>query len=312
MSRSPFVRHFRGYKLGAVGEHKDSSQPGAIGGLKFVRKGCVDDLVDSRTLHDISGIADPIERARAVSRAMVEQQGLSEEAARIRRGAIAEAREAGHTLEEIAKALGVTPGRVSQMRKGPIARAPEQPMARGPRVLVQRALPTDPGTRGSKSLFLSEAQRQGIRPDRKMLYVGTEPAAEHVAACLRAVPGDEVIARRKLMLADEVPVRIATSYFRADLFSGTRIAEPEFVQPSLQSAIEALGYAFGHAEETLTSRPATRFEADTLALDPGEWVVQVLRASYSSEDTPIHTLETICAATRHIFTIGQVGALDEF
>jgi GntR family transcriptional regulator len=268
--------------------------------------------VDLRTLRDISAIADPIERARAISRAMTEQQGLTEEAARIRRGAIAEAREAGHTLEEIAKALGVTPGRVSQMRKGPAAKAPESAVSQGAKVIVQRALPTDPATRGSMSLFLTEAERQGIKPGRAMLYVGKEPASEHVAACLQVDSGEEIIARRKMMTANDVPVRIATSYFRADLFTRTRIAEPEFVKPSLQAAIEALGYCFGHAEETLTSRPATRFEADTLKLDPGEWVVQVLRASYSAEGTPIHTLETICAATRHIFTIGQVGGLDEF
>jgi GntR family transcriptional regulator len=41
-------------------------------------------------------------------------------------------------------------------------------------------------------------------------------------------------------------------------------------------------------------------------------VVQVLRASYSGEDTPIHTLETICAATRHVLPIGQVAGVDEF
>lgn len=268
--------------------------------------------MDSRTLRDISAISDPVERARAITRAMTEAQGLTEEAARIRRGAIAEAREAGHTLEDIARAIGVTPGRVSQMGKGPAAKAPAAPTSRGPRVIVQRALPTDPATRGSKSLFLTEAARQGITPGRRMLYIGLEPATEHVAACLRVEPGEDVLARRKLMTANDVPVRIATSYFRADLFGDTRIAEPEFVKPSLQSAITALGYAFGHAEETLTARPATRFEADTLDLDPGEWVVQVLRASYSTEGTPIHTLETICAATRHIFTIGQVGGVDEF
>lgn len=268
--------------------------------------------MDLRTLRDISAIADPIERARAISRAMTEQQGLTEEAARIRRGAIAEAREAGHTLEDIAKALGVSPGRVSQMRKGPVAKAPAAPVSQAPQVIVQRALPTDPATRGSVSLFLTEAERQGITPGRKMLYIGTEPASEHVAACLRVESGDDVLARRKMMMANEVPVRIATSYFRVDLFGDTRLAEPDFVKPSLQAAVEALGYTFGHAEETLTARPATRFEADTLQLDPGEWVVQVLRASYSSEGTPVHTLETICAATRHIFTIGQVGGLDEF
>ncbi|GAA3443592.1 UTRA domain-containing protein [Planomonospora venezuelensis] len=95
-------------------------------------------------------------------------------------------------------------------------------------------------------------------------------------------------------------------------FGETRIAEPESVKPSLQSALVALGYAFGHAEENLTARPPTSFEYDTLELEPGEWVVQVLRAGYSSEDTPVHVLETICAATRHIFPIGQVSGYDEF
>ncbi|MFG1681465.1 UTRA domain-containing protein [Nonomuraea sp. NPDC049269] len=234
------------------------------------------------------------------------------EAAKMRRQAVAEARESGMSLEELAGRLGVSPGRISQMGKGPAARAPEGPAAPAPRVLVQRALPTEPAVRGSKSLFLAEAERQGLKAGRRMLYVGLEAAGDHVAACLRVEPGTEIVARRKMMTANDVPVRIATSYFRADLFGDTRLAEPEFVQPSLQSALIALGHAFGHAEENLTARPPTPFERETLELEPGEWIVQVLRASYSTEDTAVHVLETICAANRHIFPIGQVSGYDEF
>lgn len=61
-----------------------------------------------------------------------------------------------------------------------------------------------------------------------------------------------------------------------------------------------------------TTRRPTPFKADTLELEAGEWIVQILRASYSAEDTPVHTLETICAATRHIFPIGQAAGTDEF
>jgi DNA-binding GntR family transcriptional regulator len=242
---------------------------------------------------------------------MTQDQASVTEAARYRRQAIAEAREKGATLEQIATKLGVTPGRVSQMRKG-AAQAPEASTTRAPRVLVQRALPTEPAIRGSVSLFLMEAERQGIKADRRMLYIGLEPASEHVAACLRVELGTDVVARRKLMTANDVPVRIATSFFRADLFADTRMAEPEFVRPSLQAALEDLGYRFGHAEENLTARQPTEFERTTLELDPDEWVVQVLRASYSGEGTPVHTLETICAATRHVFPIGQVAGADEF
>lgn len=91
-----------------------------------------------------------------------------------------------------------------------------------------------------------------------------------------------------------------------------RSCRPEFVTPSLQHALRELGYAFGYAEETLTARPPTHPEASTLELDPGEWVVQVLRTSHSTESTPVHALETVCAASRHTFTIGQIAGLDEF
>jgi DNA-binding GntR family transcriptional regulator len=268
--------------------------------------------VNLNTLHEIATISDPIERARALGRAMTEQQSLVEEAARMRRQAIAEARETGHRLEEIANVLGVSPGRISQMRKGPASRAPQPPADAKPQVIVHRALPSASSVHGPTSAFVSAAERQGLRPGVRILFVGTEPSSEHVATCLRIQAGDEVIARRRMVLADEVPVRLVTSYFRADLFAGTCVAEPELIRPSLRECLESLGHSFGHAEETLMARPATRSEIDTLELDQGEWAVQVLRASYSSDDTPVHMQESVCAASRHIFTVSQAGGEREF
>ncbi|MFF4417414.1 GntR family transcriptional regulator [Streptosporangium sp. NPDC001559] len=183
---------------------------------------------------------------------------------------------------------------------------------RAPRVVVRRSLPTQPAVRGSASLFMTEAAAQGITPGRRMLGVGREPASGDVAAALRVEPGTDVLARRKLLLAGDVPVRIATSYFRLDLFGGTPLCDPDFVRPTLQAGIEALGHRFGHAEEHLVARPPSGFEAVTLELDPGEWIVQVLRASYGDDDTPVHVLETICAASRHVFVVAQVTGADEF
>jgi hypothetical protein len=49
-----------------------------------------------------------------------------------------------------------------------------------------------------------------------------------------------------------------------------------------------------------------------LELAAGEWVVQIPRTGYSTEDTPVHALETVRASTRHIVPIGQVAGTDEF
>src|SRR5699024_179684 len=114
-----------------------------------------------------------------------------------------------------------------------------------------------------------------------------------------------------LPISNSVPVRISTSYFRVDVGENTRLDGEGFVLPTLQAAIEDLGHQFGHATETLTVRPPTPYEVDLLDI-PGEWVVQVLRVSYSSEDVPVHALETICAATRHTFSIGQAVGSDQF
>src|SRR5690242_21179163 len=100
---------------------------------------------------------------------MAEQQGLVEEAARMRRQAIAEARETGHRLEEIANVLGVSPGRISQMRKGPTSRAPEPPAEPGPRVIVQRSLPAEPGLGGPARAHIAAAERQGVELEMRVL-----------------------------------------------------------------------------------------------------------------------------------------------
>lgn len=144
-----------------------------------------------------------------------------------------------------------------------------------------------------------------------MLYVGAEPASEHVAAALDVPPGGEVIARRKMFWANGVPVRISTSFFRTNVAAVTRLAEQGLVLPTLHAALSELGHVFSHATETLTSRPATPYESDLLDV-AGEWVVQVLRVSINTANTPVHALETICAATRHTFPIGQVAGSDEF
>ncbi len=264
------------------------------------------------TLREIAAISDPIERARALTDTMAEQQSMVEEAARMRRQAIAEARDAGHLLDEIASHLGVSPGRISQMRKGPTTRAPEPAGEPGPQVIVYRSLPTEPGLGGPARTFAVAAERQGVHIDVHPLFAGCEPSSEHVASLMRIRAGDEVLVRRRKIVADGMPIRLVTSFFRSDLFAGTEVTVVDTATPALQRALEGLGHYFGHAEETLVARPATRPEVEALQVDPGEWVVQLLRASYSTEDTPVQVVETICAASRHVFPVMQTGGLREF
>ncbi|WP_200258821.1 sigma-70 region 4 domain-containing protein [Streptomyces sp. HSG2] len=66
-------------------------------------------------MREVSGIVDPVDRARAAIDLMARYQSHVNELSRVRREAIEEAQAAGMTQAEIAKRLGVSRGRVGQL-----------------------------------------------------------------------------------------------------------------------------------------------------------------------------------------------------
>ncbi|HEX2179251.1 MAG TPA: UTRA domain-containing protein [Actinomycetota bacterium] len=180
-----------------------------------------------------------------------------------------------------------------------------EPSNEPPRPLVRRAIPTDPAVRSSESLFLTESAGQAGRPSRKLLSSGLAPAPAAVAERMGVAPGDDLLTRRRLMLVDDVPVRVAVSYFHPVTPEAPELSGGTFLERGLQALYERHGRRFGRAEETLVARPPAPEEVQLLELEEGEPVVEILRTSYDEQDTPVHTLQTICAASRHVFQVRQ-------
>lgn len=79
-----------------------------------------------RQLEDAAAIADPVERVLVLARLVTRYEGLVRDAARLRREAIIDALAVpGVTQEQLARSIGVSPGRVSQMRKAAAGSAAE-------------------------------------------------------------------------------------------------------------------------------------------------------------------------------------------
>lgn len=74
-------------------------------------------MSEQEPLRSTAAIDDPIERARTLSRILTEYQAVVANASRMRRQAIEEALASGMTQDQVAKAVDLTPGRISQMRK---------------------------------------------------------------------------------------------------------------------------------------------------------------------------------------------------
>ena len=145
-----------------------------------------------------------------------------------------------------------------------------------------------------------------------MLKVGPEPAAAHIAARLGVAEGDDVVVRRKLMSANGIPIRISGSYFLPAFAEQTGLDQADFIEEGYQVLFERHGRRFGHAVETLTGRMPTPDEAHTLKLAADIPVVHVLRTSYDVNKEHIHTLESVCAADKHVFRVRQADGTDAF
>jgi GntR family transcriptional regulator len=132
-----------------------------------------------RSLAELAAIDDPVERAKAASEAIDDLRALTADLAQVRREAVLELRRGGRTQAEVARLLGVTYGRVSQLEAG----APRA-------VLVERSVPIPPAIRAAPSLFLAEGEAKSVEAGREMemLHVGSVSAPPQVAELLSIKP----------------------------------------------------------------------------------------------------------------------------
>lgn len=153
---------------------------------------------------------------------------------------------------------------------------------------------------------MTEAAAQDARPSRSLLYVGLSPAPAHIATLMGVEESEQLLVRSRLMSIDSTPVRMSNSYFLPDEPTAEALSAPEFIPEGLQVVLEGSGKTFGRCKETLTSRMPTRREKELLQLDDGVPVVQIVRTSYATDGTPVHTLESICGADSHTFSITPI------
>ncbi|MGI9098056.1 MAG: sigma factor-like helix-turn-helix DNA-binding protein [Solirubrobacteraceae bacterium] len=76
----------------------------------------------TKTPEELSAIADPAERARLATELLAEHQSLVIRLAQIRRQAVAELRASGLSYAQVAERLGVTRGRIAQLKTSTLER----------------------------------------------------------------------------------------------------------------------------------------------------------------------------------------------
>jgi GntR family transcriptional regulator len=153
--------------------------------------------------------------------------------------------------------------------------------------------------------FNAQVLAQGQSPRQDITEVARIGAPGYVAEKLDLDEGAPVIVRRRIFLADDVPVALTDSYYPASLAADTAIEKPERLKGGVHALIEdengPIGRRIARSDDDVTARMPTADEAGLLRLPAGVPVFRVLRTIYDSDGQPVEVQDTVAAADRHRF-----------
>jgi DNA-binding GntR family transcriptional regulator len=128
----------------------------------------------------------------------------------------------------------------------------------------------------------SAAAEQGRIGSQRLLDASTVEPPDPVRAALRLRPEEQVVVRSRLMLLDDRPVEIATSYYPAAIAAGTPLAKRGKIRGGAIGALAALGHAPAEVSELVTARWPDAEEADVLQVDAHEPLLVLTRTNLDS------------------------------
>lgn len=152
-----------------------------------------------------------------------------------------------------------------------------------------------------KGAFLSDAMAAG-REASAEVEVARGVAPPEVAERLHLLQGDQVLIRRRRMLADGQPVQLATSYLPLQLVEGTQIEQADTGTGGTYARLEELGHRLGRFQEDLSARMPLPDEARALRLGAGVPVIRVVRTAFDEQGAPVEVNEMVLAADRYELT----------
>jgi GntR family transcriptional regulator len=152
-----------------------------------------------------------------------------------------------------------------------------------------------------KGAFLSDAMAAG-REASAEVEVARGVAPPEVAERLHLSQGDQVLIRRRRMLADGQPVQLATSYLPLQLVEGTQIEQADTGTGGTYARLEELGHRLGRFQEDLSARMPLPDEARALRLGAGVPVIRVVRTAFDEQGAPVEVNELVLAADRYELT----------
>jgi len=150
----------------------------------------------------------------------------------------------------------------------------------------------------SRGTFLTDAHVNQFIP-RVEVSIRVEDADGRIAELLNIAPGSPVVARERVMFADDLPVQLAIARLPRDLTQGTAIEEEDTGSGGIYARLEENGHVLDHFTEFVTARLPSSDEATALHLNHGTPVLAVTRVALSSSGRVVEANDMVLPGDRY-------------
>lgn len=147
----------------------------------------------------------------------------------------------------------------------------------------------------ARGAFDAELRSLGLTP-RVEVVVEQTTATANIARHLGIEEGAPVLARRRVMYANDVPVQLATSWIPWDIAEGSPLTEVDTGQGGTYSRLADLGYAPAKFSELTRQRAPEGSEADDLNMDPSQRVFVITRIARTADGRAVEATDSILPA----------------
>ncbi|MFF2326976.1 MULTISPECIES: GntR family transcriptional regulator [unclassified Streptomyces] len=158
-----------------------------------------------------------------------------------------------------------------------------------------------PAAAGEPYRWLSEAADFGVRARSTLLEVAEEQPPSDVAAALGLQPGRTAILRRQLLLIDDEPAELVSSFYPLEIARGTALTERRRIPGGTPTLLAELGHPPRVSVDRVSARIATQDQYRSLRL-PGDLpVLRTLRVVLSDHDRPVEA--TLMVKAGHLYEV---------
>jgi DNA-binding GntR family transcriptional regulator len=134
--------------------------------------------------------------------------------------------------------------------------------------------------------WASDAAAQGKTGTQRLLAVEHGPPPPDVQQALELGPGEQVVVRRRLILADDQPVELAESYYPASIAVGTPLAEHKKIKGGAVRVLVDAGHPLEDITDTITARLPDAEEELLLDVAAEEPLIVISRVSCPQGQPP--------------------------